>query len=150
MAPETPPDPAGIRPAEARSLFRQGLVVPTAGWSAGWTQANLIAVPRDIAEDVQVFAERNEEALNSDTLKNIFAEYAIARDLASGGNLSDWNMATNRIIEGTAAAQVMEVVGAMSNRPRQPPTSPSASAVIQKASTRISGVEISETQYMPS
>ena len=50
----------------------------------------------------------------------------------------------------TAAAQVMEVVGAMSNRPRQPPTSPSARAVIQKASTRISGVEISETQYMPS
>lgn len=62
MAPETPPDPAGIRPAEARSLFRQGLVVPTAGWSAGWTQANLIAVPRDIAEDVQVFAERNPQS----------------------------------------------------------------------------------------
>ena len=50
----------------------------------------------------------------------------------------------------TAAAQVMEVVGAMSNRPFHPPASPSASAVIQKASTRISGVEISETQYMPS
>ena len=40
-------------------------------------------------------------------MRQIFEEYAIARDLASGGNLSDWNMATNRIIEGTAAAQVM-------------------------------------------
>ncbi len=55
----------------------------------------------------QVFEARDEEALNSDTLKNIFAEYAIARDLAWGGNLSGWNMATNRIIEGAAAAQVM-------------------------------------------
>lgn len=59
MAPELPVDPAALRPAEARALFRKGFVVPTSGWSSGWTQANLIAVPRDRAEDVRLFAERN-------------------------------------------------------------------------------------------
>jgi len=33
--------------------------VPTAGWCAGWTQANLIAVPRDLAFDMLLFAQRN-------------------------------------------------------------------------------------------
>ena len=59
MAPDTPTDPAGLRPDAARALFREGLTVATSGWSAGWTQANLIAVPRDLAEDVRLFAERN-------------------------------------------------------------------------------------------
>jgi uncharacterized protein YcsI (UPF0317 family) len=33
--------------------------VPTAGWSAGWTQANLLAVPRELAYDFLLFAQRN-------------------------------------------------------------------------------------------
>jgi uncharacterized protein YcsI (UPF0317 family) len=52
-------DPAHLSPADARARFRAGLRVPTAGWSAGWTQANLIAVPRDVAYDVLLFAQRN-------------------------------------------------------------------------------------------
>ena len=52
-------NPSLLTPAEARARFRQGLRVPTAGWSAGWTQANLIAVPREIAYDVLLFAQRN-------------------------------------------------------------------------------------------
>ena len=31
----------------------------TSGWCAGWTQANLLAVPRDLAYDVLLFAQRN-------------------------------------------------------------------------------------------
>ncbi|MBM6405280.1 putative hydro-lyase [Phycicoccus sp. CSK15P-2] len=54
-----PTDPAALSPAEARALFRGGLAMPTAGWCAGWTQANLLAVPRDIAFDVLLFAQRN-------------------------------------------------------------------------------------------
>ncbi len=57
--PETGPDVAALTPAEARARFREGLVTPTAGWSSGWTQANLIAVPRDTAYDVLLFAQRN-------------------------------------------------------------------------------------------
>ena len=45
--------------AEARTKFRAGLVTPTAGVAPGHTQANLIAVPRDWAYDVLLFAQRN-------------------------------------------------------------------------------------------
>ena len=55
-------DPAGISPVQARTRFRAGLSVPTAGWSAGYAQANLIAVPRDYAFDLLLFAQRNPKA----------------------------------------------------------------------------------------
>src|SRR3954463_6222017 len=50
---------AAKRPAEARAQFRAGLSVPTAGLAAGYTQANLIAVPADLADDLRRFAELN-------------------------------------------------------------------------------------------
>lgn len=52
-------DTAALSPADARALFRAGLVTPTAGWSAGYAQANLIIVPREQAFDVLLFAQRN-------------------------------------------------------------------------------------------
>ncbi|MFC7406820.1 putative hydro-lyase [Georgenia alba] len=52
-------DVARLTPAAARALFRDGLVRPTAGWCRGWTQANLIAVPRDHAFDALLFFQRN-------------------------------------------------------------------------------------------
>ncbi len=55
-------DPATLSPAEARALFRGGRVSPTAGWAGGFTQANLIIVPREQAFDVLLFAQRNPKA----------------------------------------------------------------------------------------
>ena len=55
-------DPAGISPVQERTRFRAGLSVPTAGWSAGYAQANLIAVPRDYAYELLLFAQRNPKA----------------------------------------------------------------------------------------
>lgn len=52
-------DPAALTPTQARLRFRSGLAVPTAGWSAGYAQANLVAVPREIAYDLLLFAQRN-------------------------------------------------------------------------------------------
>ncbi|MDN3257215.1 putative hydro-lyase [Streptomyces sp. MA25(2023)] len=46
-------------PKAARSRFRKGLTGPTAGVSAGHTQANLIAVPADWAYDMLLFCTRN-------------------------------------------------------------------------------------------
>lgn len=46
-------------PAKARAKFREGLRVPTAGWAPGYAQANLVIVPRDLAYDVLLFAQRN-------------------------------------------------------------------------------------------
>ncbi len=48
-----------MTPAEARLRFRDGLVTPTAGWCDGYTQANLITVPRAQAWDFLLFAQRN-------------------------------------------------------------------------------------------
>jgi uncharacterized protein YcsI (UPF0317 family) len=48
-----------MTPEQARRAFRTGTVVPTSGWAPGYTQANLIAVPRDWAYDVLLFAHRN-------------------------------------------------------------------------------------------
>ena len=59
VATEPPVTPSALSPAEARARFRSGLRVPTAGWCAGWTQANLLAVPRDLAYDFLLFAQRN-------------------------------------------------------------------------------------------
>ncbi len=52
-------EPAAMSPDRARAIFRAGRRTPTAGWCAGYTQANLIAVPRDLAYDVLLFAQRN-------------------------------------------------------------------------------------------
>lgn len=48
-----------MTPEEARALFRAGTVSPTSGWAPGYTQANLVAVPRDWAYDLLLFAQRN-------------------------------------------------------------------------------------------
>ena len=48
-----------LDPASARALFRDGLRTQTSGWCSGWTQANLIAVPQDLAHDLLLFAQRN-------------------------------------------------------------------------------------------
>ena len=53
---------AALTPQEARERFRGGLRAPTSGWCAGWTQANLLAVPRDLAYDFLLFAQRNPAA----------------------------------------------------------------------------------------
>src|SRR5699024_3659209 len=44
-----PQQPVLLSPSEAREHFRAGLGAPTSGWCTGWTQANLIAVPREHA-----------------------------------------------------------------------------------------------------
>jgi uncharacterized protein YcsI (UPF0317 family) len=47
-------------PAQARERFRAGEVTSTtSGWCGGYAQANLLAVPRDLAFDALLFARRN-------------------------------------------------------------------------------------------
>lgn len=54
-----PDEPSSRTPAQARALFRDGLVTPTSGWAAGYAQANLVALPRDLAYAFLLFAQRN-------------------------------------------------------------------------------------------
>lgn len=51
-----------LSPNRARAMFREGTSVPTAGWCANYTQANLITVPADWAYDVLLFCQRNSQA----------------------------------------------------------------------------------------
>ncbi|MEO5743332.1 MAG: putative hydro-lyase [Terracoccus sp.] len=46
-------------PWAARAQFAQGLVTPTSGWCPGYTQANVLAVPKEDAFDFLLFAQRN-------------------------------------------------------------------------------------------
>ena len=69
LDPTQPPHKQGLRmttvdeattsASRARSLFRSGTITPTAGWSPGFTQTNLIAVPADWAYEVLLFTQRN-------------------------------------------------------------------------------------------
>ncbi len=52
-------DPAVQGPAEARAVYRGGVVEPTAGAAPGFAQANLAVVPRDWAYDLLLFCQRN-------------------------------------------------------------------------------------------
>src|SRR3954453_17357302 len=46
-------------PAAARQHYREGLVAPTTGWAAGFTQANMVMLPQDWAFDMLLFGQRN-------------------------------------------------------------------------------------------
>ena len=48
-----------LSPAQARERFRAGLRTPTAAWSPGYAQANLVVLPRGVAFDFMLFAQRN-------------------------------------------------------------------------------------------
>jgi len=43
----------------ARATYREGLVAPTSGIAPGFTQANMIVLPRDWAFDFLLYAQRN-------------------------------------------------------------------------------------------
>ncbi|WP_216870536.1 putative hydro-lyase [Modestobacter excelsi] len=46
-------------PADARARYRAGLTVPSSGEAPGFTQANLVVLPRDWAWDMLLFGQRN-------------------------------------------------------------------------------------------
>lgn len=60
MSTDLPPvDSPSASPADARTLYRRGLAVPTSGWAPGHTQANLVVLPQEWAYDMLLFAQRN-------------------------------------------------------------------------------------------
>lgn len=50
---------ARTTPADARARYRDGLVASTSGWSTGFTQANMVVLPREWAFDMLLFGQRN-------------------------------------------------------------------------------------------
>ncbi len=55
----TPVNPTSASPAEARHRYRAGLDTPTSGRAPGFTQANVVVLPREWAFDMLLFGQRN-------------------------------------------------------------------------------------------
>ncbi len=77
-------DRALLTPAEARALFRDGVQVPTPGFSAGYAQANLITLPKEDAFDFLIFAQRNPKPC---PLLGVLEPGEISSDLLVGGDI---------------------------------------------------------------
>ena len=78
-------DRPGATPEHARLLFREGLAVPTTGWCDGWTQANLVVLPRDWAYDMLLFGQRNPQPV---PLLDVTEPGSRASVLAPGADLA--------------------------------------------------------------
>ncbi len=82
--PALPHNRGTLTGAEARAHFRGGLVAPTAGWARGFTQANLLIVPRAQAFDVLLFAQRNPKSC---PVLGVLDEGEISGALLVGGDI---------------------------------------------------------------
>ena len=71
-------------PDEARRRYRDGLEVPTAGWAPGYTQANLVVLPREWAFDMLLFGQRNPQPV---PLLDVTDPGACSTVLAPGADL---------------------------------------------------------------
>ncbi len=97
-----------LAPPAARARFRAGLRVPTAGWAAGFAQANLIVLPQDAAGDFARFARRNPRPC---PLLEITRPGSPATRLAPGADLRT-DLPAYRIWEhGRCVAEPSEITG---------------------------------------
>ncbi|WP_435170135.1 ABC transporter substrate-binding protein [Falsirhodobacter sp. 1013] len=109
---------AGLEPAtnweelkaaapKLREAGKLPLAVGLQGWQTGLLLYTLVAGIGGPEFYVQAFDAGDEDTLRGEKMAQIFTELAAAREMSAGGNISEWNMGTARIIEGQAAAQVM-------------------------------------------
>ncbi|WAP51491.1 putative hydro-lyase [Arthrobacter sp. ATA002] len=101
-------DTAALAPAEARRLFRAGLVTPTAGWSAGYAQANLIIVPREAAFDVLLFAQRNPKSC---PILGVLDAGETAGPLLAGGDIRTDVPQYTVYVDGEKVAEPTDITG---------------------------------------
>lgn len=76
--------PASMTPAQARALFRTTEVPTTAGFSAGYAQANLIALDKKYAFDFLLFAQRNPKPC---PILGVLEPGQVASSLLAGGDI---------------------------------------------------------------
>lgn len=76
--------PSTMTPAQARALFRERDVATTAGYSAGYAQANLIALDKRYAFDFLLFAQRNPKPC---PILGVLEPGQVASPLLAGGDI---------------------------------------------------------------
>lgn len=105
-AAEAHPDISALTPAQARARFRAGLVTPTSGYSAGYAQANLLAVPQEYAFEFLLFAQRNPKPC---PVLGVLEAGQLSSDLLPGGDIRT-DVPLYRVYRGGAlAAEVDDV-----------------------------------------
>jgi uncharacterized protein YcsI (UPF0317 family) len=75
---------AASSPGEARRRYRHGLAEPTTGWAAGYTQANLVVLPKEWAFDMLLFGQRNPQPV---PLLDVTEPGSVSTVLAEGADL---------------------------------------------------------------
>ena len=75
---------ADLTPAQARARFRAGLVTPTSGYSRGYAQANLLALPKEDAFDFLLYAQRNPKPC---PLLGVLEPGQVSSELLAGGDI---------------------------------------------------------------
>lgn len=106
---EVPTDWTGF--VESAPALREAGVVPLAMGGQSWQQSGAFGV-MSIALAGQeawlaVNRDRDLDVAGGPEYARVFEAFGAARDLAQGLNVQDWNQATNAVITGQAAAQIM-------------------------------------------
>lgn len=113
---------AGLEPATAweelkaaapalREARKLRLALGMQGWQQGLLLDTLVAGLGGPEFYTSAFADGDEDVLRGDHMARIFAKLDAAREMSSGGNLSEWNLATARMI-GVGGAPVIATGGA--------------------------------------
>ena len=102
-----------VAPAEARRQFRNGLVTPTSGWSDGYTQANLIAVTADYADEFLEFCRLNPKAC---PVIDVIPAGSYESSLAAGSDIRTDIPAYRVWKDGVLAAEVPDASLALARR----------------------------------
>ncbi|MFF2245045.1 putative hydro-lyase [Arthrobacter sp. NPDC058130] len=97
---------ARLAPADARLKFRNGLVTPASGWSDGYTQANLIAVTADYADEFIEFCRLNPKAC---PLIDVIPAGQYESALAAGSDIRSDIPAYRVWVDGELADEVTDV-----------------------------------------
>lgn len=105
-AAEASADSSALSTAEARARFRAGLVTATSGYSAGFAQANLLAVPQEYAFEFLLFAQRNPKPC---PVLGVLEAGQLSSELLAGGDIRT-DVPLYRVYrDGELAAEVPDV-----------------------------------------
>lgn len=96
--------------AAAPALEEAG-ILPLAMGQQSWQQSGAFGVMAIALAGEEawraVHVDRDEDVAGGPEYARVFESAVTARDMASGSNVQDWNQATNMVITGQAAGQIM-------------------------------------------
>ncbi|QUS36299.1 ABC transporter substrate-binding protein [Falsirhodobacter algicola] len=109
---------AGVKPATnweemkasadaMRAAGKLPLAVGAQGWQQAYVLDMLILEYAGREGYMAAYGEGDEDTLHGEAVTKAFEELAIAREMSKGTNVQDWNLATAKIINNDAGAQIM-------------------------------------------